>query len=39
MIKKLIASIYISAVVPVGYTLFNVVTHHSQFTSGGVRPV
>jgi putative inorganic carbon (hco3(-)) transporter len=36
MIKKLIASIYISAVVPVGYTLFNVVTHHSQFTSGGV---
>ncbi|MEA2638084.1 MAG: hypothetical protein QOE18_1141 [Chloroflexota bacterium] len=36
MIKRLIASIYISAVVPVGYTLFNVVTHHSQFTSGGV---
>ncbi len=36
MIKRLIASIYISAVVPVGYTLFNVITHHSQFTSGGV---
>ena len=36
MIQKLIASIYISAVVPVGYTLFNVVVHHSQFTSGGV---
>lgn len=36
MIKKLIASIYISAVIPVGYTIFNVVTHHSQFTSGGV---
>ena len=26
MIKKLIASIYISAVIPVGYTIFNVVT-------------
>jgi O-antigen ligase len=36
MIQKLIASIYISAIVPVGYTLFNVVIHHSQFTSGGV---
>ena len=36
MIQKLIASIYISAVVPVGYTLFSVLIHHSQFTSGGV---
>jgi hypothetical protein len=36
MIQKLIASIYISAIIPVGYTLFNVVIHHSQFTSGGV---
>jgi O-antigen ligase len=36
MIQKLIASIYISAIVPVGYTLFNVLVHHSQFTSGGV---
>ena len=35
MIKRLIASIYVSAVVPVGYTIFNVVTHHAQFTSGG----
>src|ERR1700686_2597821 len=35
MIKRLIASIYVSALLPVGYTLFNVITHHSQFTSGG----
>jgi O-antigen ligase len=35
MIKRLIAAIYVSALVPVGYTIFNVVTHHSQFTSGG----
>ena len=35
MIKRLIASIYVSALLPVGYTIFNVVTHHSQFTSGG----
>jgi putative inorganic carbon (hco3(-)) transporter len=35
MIKKLIAAIYVSAIVPVGYTIFNIVTHHSQFTSGG----
>ena len=35
MIKKLIASIYVSAMIPVGYTMFKVVTHHSQFTSGG----
>jgi len=34
-IKMLIASIYVSALVPVGYTIFNVVTHHAQFTSGG----
>ena len=34
-IKMLIASIYVSAIVPVGYTIFNVVTHHAQFTSGG----
>jgi putative inorganic carbon (HCO3(-)) transporter len=34
-IKRLIAAIYVSALVPVGYTIFNVVTHHSQFTSGG----
>ena len=35
MIKRLIASIYVSALVPVGYTIFEVVTHHAQFTSGG----
>ena len=35
MIKRLIASIYVSALIPVGYTIFKVVTHHSQFTSGG----
>ena len=35
MIKRLIASIYVSSLVPVGYTLFNVLIHHSQFTSGG----
>ena len=35
LIKRLIGSIYVSALLPVGYTLFNVVTHHSQFTSGG----
>src|ERR1700683_543131 len=35
MIKRLVASIYVSAIVPVGYTIFNVVTHHAQFTSGG----
>jgi putative inorganic carbon (HCO3(-)) transporter len=35
MIKRLIAAIYVSALVPVGYTIFNIVTHHSQFTSGG----
>src|ERR1035441_8484520 len=35
MIKRLIASIYVSALIPVGYTMFEVVTHYSQFTSGG----
>ena len=35
MIKRLIASIYVSALIPVGYTMFEVLTHHSQFTSGG----
>jgi putative inorganic carbon (hco3(-)) transporter len=34
-IKKLIAAVYISAVVPVGLTMFNILTHHSQFSSGG----
>jgi putative inorganic carbon (HCO3(-)) transporter len=34
-VKKLIASIYISSLVPVGYTIFNVLTHHAQFSSGG----
>ena len=35
MIKKLITSIYVSALIPVGYTMFEVLTHHAQFTSGG----
>lgn len=35
MIKKLIASIYVSALIPVGFTMFEVLTHHAQFTSGG----
>ncbi|MGP8160573.1 MAG: O-antigen ligase family protein [Candidatus Dormibacteria bacterium] len=34
-IQRMIAAIYLSAVVPVGYTLILIVTHHSQFTSGG----
>src|SRR5450631_4911762 len=34
-IKRLIAAIYVSALVPVGLTMFNVVFHHTQFTSGG----
>jgi putative inorganic carbon (hco3(-)) transporter len=34
-IKRLIGAIYVSAIVPVGYTMFNVLTHHSQFSSGG----
>ena len=34
-IKRVIAAIYLSAVVPVGYTMILIVTHHSQFTSGG----
>jgi hypothetical protein len=34
-IERMIAAIYLSAVVPVGYTLILIVTHHSQFTSGG----
>ena len=33
--RRLIAAIYVSAIVPVGYTIFNVVLHHPQFTSGG----
>jgi O-antigen ligase len=35
MIKKLVTSIYVSALIPVGYTMFEVLTHHAQFTSGG----
>jgi len=34
-IRRMIGAIYLSAVVPVGYTMVLVVTHHSQFTSGG----
>ena len=34
-IQRMIAAIYLSAVVPVGYTLILIATHHSQFTSGG----
>ena len=34
-IKRLITAIYVSALVPVGLTMFNVVFHHTQFTSGG----
>lgn len=34
-VKRLIAAIYVSSIVPVGYTIFNVVLHHPQFTSGG----
>ena len=34
-IKKLIVAIYLSAVVPVGLTLFYIVLHKPQFTSGG----
>jgi len=34
-IQRLLGAIYLSAVVPVGYTMVLVVTHHSQFTSGG----
>ncbi|MGD1033910.1 MAG: hypothetical protein ABR977_05720 [Candidatus Dormibacteria bacterium] len=34
-IERMIAAIYLSAVVPVGYTLVLIATHHSQFTSGG----
>lgn len=34
-IKRLIGAIYVSAVIPVGLTMFNVVFHHAQFTSGG----
>lgn len=34
-VKKLIAAIYVSSLVPVGYTIFNVLTHHAQFSSGG----
>jgi O-antigen ligase len=34
-IRRMIGAIYLSAVVPVGYTMVLVITHHSQFTSGG----
>ena len=34
-VKRMVAAVYLSAVVPVGYTMFNIVTHHSQFSSGG----
>jgi O-antigen ligase len=34
-IQRMIAAIYLSAVVPVGYTMILIITHHSQFTSGG----
>jgi O-antigen ligase len=36
-VKRLIAAVYISAIVPVGLTMFNVITHHSQFSSGGFQ--
>ena len=34
-IRRLVSAVYLSAVVPVGYTMFNILTHHAQFTSGG----
>jgi O-antigen ligase len=34
-IRRMIGAIYLSAVVPVGYTMILIATHHSQFTSGG----
>jgi putative inorganic carbon (HCO3(-)) transporter len=34
-IKRLVGAIYVSAVVPVGLTMFNVVFHRAQFSSGG----
>ena len=34
-IRRLVAAIYISGIPPIGLTLFDVVTHHPQFTSGG----
>ena len=34
-IKKLLIAIYLSALVPVGLTLFYIVLHKPQFTSGG----
>jgi len=34
-IKRLLLAIYLSAVVPVGLTLFYIVLHKPQFTSGG----
>jgi putative inorganic carbon (hco3(-)) transporter len=34
-VKRLSAAIYVSSLVPVGYTIFNVLLHHPQFTSGG----
>lgn len=34
-IKRLIGAVYVSAVVPVGLTMFNVLFHRAQFTSGG----
>ncbi len=34
-VKRLIGSVYVSSFVPVGLTVFNILTHHSQFSSGG----
>ncbi|MBJ7596259.1 MAG: O-antigen ligase family protein [Candidatus Dormibacteraeota bacterium] len=34
-IKRLIGAIYVSALLPVGLTMFNVVFHRTQFSSGG----
>ncbi len=34
-IQRMVTAIYLSAIVPVGYALFNIATHHSQFSSGG----
>jgi putative inorganic carbon (HCO3(-)) transporter len=34
-IRRMIGAIYVSAVVPVGFTMVELATHHAQFTSGG----
>jgi O-antigen ligase len=34
-IQRLVTAIYISALLPVGLTMFSVLTHHAQFVSGG----